>query len=110
LPKGIIGKIGVAVSADSNRVYAMVEAEDGGCSAPRTRARNWARVSADRRIRQRAFLLFAHHRRSQRQRHHLHALNTGLYRSTDGGKTVKQLRPPHGDHHDLWIAPNDPTA
>src|SRR5439155_19384957 len=31
LPSGIIGKIGVAVSgADSNRVWAMVEAEDGG--------------------------------------------------------------------------------
>src|ERR1700689_2195493 len=29
LPNGIIGKIGVAVASDSNRIYAMVEAEDG---------------------------------------------------------------------------------
>ena len=40
----------------------------------------------------------------------VYILNTGLYKSTDGGKTVKQLRPRHGDQHDLWIASNDPHA
>src|SRR5207302_4080555 len=31
LPKGVLGRIGVSVSgADSNRVYALIEAEEGG--------------------------------------------------------------------------------
>ncbi len=36
------------------------------------------------------------------------AVNTGLYRSKDGGRTFDHLPDPHGDNHDLWIAPNDP--
>src|SRR5207247_1632605 len=39
----------------------------------------------------------------------VYVLNTGLYRSVDGGKTFTQLRAPHGDHHALWVAPNDPN-
>ena len=35
-------------------------------------------------------------------------LNVAFFKSTDGGKTFpSNLRPPHGDNHDLWIAPND---
>ena len=29
------------------------------------------------------------------------------HKSTDGGKTFKSSYAPHGDHHDLWIAPED---
>ncbi len=36
-------------------------------------------------------------------------LNTGFYVSNDGGKSYKTVRTPHGDNHDLWIAPNDPS-
>ena len=39
----------------------------------------------------------------------MYVLNTGFYRSTDAGKTFKAIRVPHGDNHDLWIAPNDPS-
>jgi hypothetical protein len=35
-------------------------------------------------------------------------LNTGIYRSTDAGKTLRGIQVPHGDNHDLWIAPDDP--
>jgi len=38
----------------------------------------------------------------------VYVLNTGFYKSTDGGKTYKTIRVPHGDNHDLWIASNDP--
>ena len=38
----------------------------------------------------------------------LYVLNTALYRSTDAGKTFKNLHTPHGDDHELWIDPTDP--
>src|SRR3984957_5960278 len=53
LPNGIIGKIGVAVAGgDSNRIYAMVEAEDGGLFRSEDSGATWARISEDRRLRQ----------------------------------------------------------
>ncbi len=30
-----------------------------------------------------------------------------MYRSSDGGKTFKEINTPHGDHHDLWIDPEN---
>ncbi len=108
LPQGIIGKIGVAVSADSNRVYALVEAEDGGLFRSEDAGASWARISEDRRIRQRAFY-YTRLTADPKDKDTVYLLNTGLYKSTDGGKTLKQLRPPHGDQHDLWIASNDPN-
>ncbi len=107
LPQGIIGKIGVAVSADSNRVYAMVEAEDGGLFRSEDAGASWTRVNEDRRLRQRAFY-YTRITADPKDKDTLYILNTGLYRSTDGGKTVKALHPPHGDQHDIWIASNDP--
>ncbi len=107
LPQGIIGKIGVAVSADSNRIYAMVEADDGGLFRSEDAGATWARISEDRRIRQRAFY-YTRITADPKNKDTVYILNTGLYKSTDGGKTLKVLRPPHGDQHDLWIASNDP--
>jgi len=108
LPSGIIGKIGVAVSgADSNRVWAMVEAEDGGLFRSDDGGLKWARVNEDRRLRQRAFY-YTRIYADPKDKETVYILNTGFYKSTDGGKTVKTIRPPHGDNHDLWIASNDP--
>ncbi len=107
LPQGIIGKIGVAVSADSNRLYAMVEAEDGGLFRSEDAGAHWSRINEDRRLRQRAFY-YTRITADPKNKDVVYILNTGLYKSADGGKTVKQLRPRHGDQHDLWIASNDP--
>jgi photosystem II stability/assembly factor-like uncharacterized protein len=108
LPKGIIGKIGVAVSgADSNRVYAIVEAEDGGVFRSDDAGATWQRISDDRRLRQRAFY-YTRIYADPKSRDTIYVLNTGFYKSTDGGKTYSTIRVPHGDNHDLWIAPNDP--
>ncbi len=108
LPKGTLGKIGIAVSgADSSRVYAQVEADDGGFFVSDDAGATWTLVNPSRDLRQRAFYytrVFA----DPKDKNTVYALNTGLYKSTDGGKTMSRLRPPHGDNHDLWIAPNDP--
>ena len=36
-------------------------------------------------------------------------MNVSYHKSTDGGKTFSSHYAPHGDHHDLWIAPEDPN-
>jgi len=108
LPKGIVGKIGVSVSgADSNRVYAMIEAEDGGLFQSNDGGATWTRVNEDRSIRQRAFY-YTRIYADPKDRDTVYILNVDFFRSRDGGKTLEVLHTPHADHHDLWIAPDNP--
>ncbi|MBX6331178.1 MAG: glycosyl hydrolase [Gemmatimonadaceae bacterium] len=108
LPKGIIGDIGIAVSpANSQRVWAIVEADSGGVFRSDDGGKTWTRTNSEAKLRQRAWYysrIFA----DPKDANTLYAVNVGFYRSTDGGKTFKPIRTPHGDNHDLWIAPNDP--
>jgi photosystem II stability/assembly factor-like uncharacterized protein len=107
LPKGVLGKIGLSVSgADSNRVYAQIEADDGGFFASDDAGATWKLVSGNRNLRQRAFYytrVFA----DPKVKETVYVLNVGFNKSIDGGKTWTTLRPPHGDNHDMWIAPDD---
>src|SRR5687767_12243473 len=108
LPKPVWGKIGVTVSgADSNRLYALIEAAEGGVFLSDDAGATWRAVNDDRRLRQRAFYYTRIYADPQ-VKDTVYTLNTGLYRSTDAGKTIRAIRVPHGDNHDLWIAPNDP--
>src|SRR5438067_769177 len=108
LPSGIVGRIGVSVSGgDSNRVYAIIENENGGVFSSNDAGATWAKVSEDRRLRQRAFY-YTHIFADPKSRDTLYVLNTGFYKSIDGGKTYRTIRPQHGDNHDLWIDPHDP--
>jgi photosystem II stability/assembly factor-like uncharacterized protein len=109
MPEGVIGKIGVAVSpADPNRVWAQVEAAEGGLFRSDDAGLTWERINEDRRLRQRAFY-YTRVYADPVDRETMYALNTGMYRSTDGGVTLSSVQVPHGDNHDLWIAPNDPA-
>ncbi|MCA1649990.1 MAG: glycosyl hydrolase, partial [Acidobacteria bacterium] len=107
LPKPIWGKSGVSVSAaDPARVYTIIEAGDGGVFLSDDAGSTWKLVNDDRRLRQRAFYytrLYA----DPQAKDTVYVLNTGLYRSTDAGKSIRAISVPHGDNHDLWIAPND---
>jgi photosystem II stability/assembly factor-like uncharacterized protein len=104
MPKSVIGKINVSVSgADSNRVYASIEAEDGGLFRSDDGGATWARVSEDRNIRQRAFY-FNRIQADPQDRDAVYAMNVDFFRSSDGGRTLEQVRGPHADQHDLWIA------
>ena len=108
LPTGILGRIDISVSgADSNRVYAMVEAKDGGLFRSDDAGIHWNRVSQDGRIRQRAWY-FSKIYADPKAVDTVYALNTGMLRSTDGGKSFNLVSATHGDHHALWINPNDP--
>jgi len=108
LPSGVIGKIGVAVSgADGNRVYAVVENENGGVFASDDAGATWKKVSEDRALRQRAFY-YSRIYADPKAKDTIYVLNVNFHKSTDGGKTYRQLRPTHGDNHDLWIDPANP--
>jgi len=109
LPEGILGRIGVAVSgADSNRVYAIIEAKEGGIYRSDDAGQTWTRVNDDGRFRQRAWY-FSKVYADPKSPDTLYVVNTGLFRSVDGGKNFTLLPARHGDHHGLWIDPKDPN-
>ena len=109
LPNGVVGRIGVAVSgADPNRVYALVENENGGLFSSDDAGGTWKLVNSDRRIRQRAFY-YTHITADPKNTDVVYALNTSLFKSSDGGKTLANVgQGTHGDHHALWVDPDDP--
>ena len=106
-PKGIVGKIGLTVSpVNPDRVWALIEAEDGGVFRSENGGKTWTRVNEDRNLRQRAWYysrIYADPQIADR----VYVLNVGFWRSNDGGKTFETIATPHGDNHDLWIAPTD---
>lgn len=110
LPEGLVGKVGVSASpADPDRVWAIVEAEpDGGVYRSDDGGETWTRTNADNNLRQRAWY-YTHVQADPVDPNTVYALNTGLYRSVDGGTTFEAIAVPHGDVHDLWIHPSDPT-
>jgi photosystem II stability/assembly factor-like uncharacterized protein len=108
LPKGVIGKIGITVSpVNPDHVWAIVEAEDGGVFRSDDGGKKWAKVNEERKLRQRAWYYTRIYADPQNAES-VYVLNTGFYRSNDGGKTFNAISVPHGDNHDLWLAPNDP--
>ncbi|MGH9334435.1 MAG: glycosyl hydrolase, partial [Vicinamibacteria bacterium] len=109
MPEGPIGKIGVTVSpADPKRVWAIVEAAEGGVFRSDDGGASWKRTNEERKLRQRAFY-YSRIYADPLDRETVYALNTGFYKSTDGGVNFDVvIHPPHGDNHDLWIDPNNP--
>ena len=110
LPAGPLGRIGVAVSgADGKRVWALVEAKDGGLYRSDDGGKTFKLINSDRNIQQRAWY-YMHVYADPVDAGTVWILNVGLWRSDDGGKTFNPVRAPHGDHHDLWINPDDPRV
>ena len=108
LPKGTIGNIGIAVSpVNPERVWAIVEADEGGVFRSDNGGKTWARVNEQRNLRQRAWY-YTRIYADPVNVDTVYVLNTGFYKSVDGGRTYTGIGVPHGDNHDLWIAPNDP--
>ena len=109
MPKGMIGKIGISVSSvNSDRVFAIGEnAKGGGVFRSENAGDTWTRVSSDRNLRQRAWY-YSKVITDTQSEDVVYVLNVGFWKSIDGGKTFKRIATPHGDHHDLWIANNNP--
>ena len=109
MPKGTLGIIGITVSpSNPQNLYAIVEAKDGGVYRSRDGGDTWTKVSGDSDLRQRAWY-YTRIYADPKDEDTSYVVNVGFHRSKDGGKTWTSIRPPHGDNHDLWIAPNDPN-
>lgn len=107
LPDGIWGISGVTVSpVNSDIVWALIENEKGGVYKSMDAGKTWKLINDERKLRQRAWYytrLYA----DTMDENILYIMNVNYHKSTDGGKTYKTFNAPHGDHHDLWIAPED---
>jgi len=109
MPKGMVGTVGITVSpANGDRIWAIVEAEDGGVFRSDNGGNTWTKVNEERRLRQRAWY-YTRIYADPKNVDTVYVLNTGFYRSNDGGRTYTGIGVPHGDNHDLWIAPDDPN-
>ncbi|WP_339840519.1 glycosyl hydrolase [uncultured Maribacter sp.] len=107
-PKDTLGIIGVAVSPkNSERVWAIVENKDkGGLYRSEDGGKTWSVVNEERKIRQRAWYYTRVYADTQDE-DVVYVLNVNYHKSTDGGKTFNTFNAPHGDHHDLWVSPED---
>ena len=110
LPEGIWGNIGITVSgANSNRLWANIEADSGGVFRSDDGGKTWQRTNNDRSLRQRAWYYTKIHA-DPKDTNVVYVNNVSFQKSTDGGKTFRPVRGMHhGDSHDLWINPTDPA-
>jgi photosystem II stability/assembly factor-like uncharacterized protein len=109
-PEDTLGIIGVTVSPVNNqRVWAIVENKDnGGLYRSDDGGETWSQVNSERKLRQRAWY-YTRVYADTKDVDVVYVLNVRYHKSTDGGKTFSTYNAPHGDHHDLWIAPEDPN-
>ncbi|MEK9750757.1 MAG: glycosyl hydrolase [Flavobacteriaceae bacterium] len=107
-PKGTLGIIGVTVSpVQKDRVWAIVEhKEKGGLYRSEDGGVTWKQVNDERKLRQRAWYYTRVYADTQ-DADIVYVMNVQYHRSTDGGSTFTTYNAPHGDHHDLWIAPEN---
>ena len=107
LPKGPYGRIGLSVAANSDRVYALIEAAEGGIYRSDDGGETWQLVDDDHSFRQRAWY-YMHIVADPQDADAVYVLNVDFYKSTDGGRTFNKVKVPHGDNHGLWIDPKNP--
>jgi photosystem II stability/assembly factor-like uncharacterized protein len=108
LPSDLIGKANLAVTAaNTNRIYALVEAKPGGgLYRSEDAGQSWSLINSQGSLIQRPFY-YATLGADPSNAEVVYAGAEGFFKSVDGGKTFLPLRTPHGDNHDIWINPND---
>ena len=108
LPAGMKGRIGLAVSPTRHdRVWAIVEAKDGGVFRSDNAGVTWQRMNGDSSVRERAWY-YSHIIADPKDADTVYVLTLEINKSIDGGRTFQMVRAAHSDNHDLWIAPDDP--
>ncbi|NBP70978.1 MAG: glycosyl hydrolase, partial [Cytophagia bacterium] len=96
LPKGIWGISGVTVSpVNSNRVYAIIENDNGGVYRSDDAGTTWKKMNDDRALRQRAWY-YTRIYADTKEEDMVYVLNVSYHRSKDGGKTFQSFNAAHG--------------
>lgn len=108
LPSELVGRANLALSnAAPNRVYALVEAKPGaGLYRSDDLGTTWTLVNGQGRLITRPFY-YDTLGVDPNKPDTIWIGNESWVRSTDGGKTFKNMPEPHGDNHDVWINPKD---
>ncbi len=107
LPSFPWGIVGVTISpVNSKRIWLMIEALNGGLFRSDDGGNTWKKINTNRALRQRAWYYTRIYADTQNE-DKIYVLNVNYGVSTDGGKTFTLKNAPHGDHHDLWIDPNN---
>ena len=108
LPTGVVGKSDLAVSAAAPmRVYALVEAKvGGGLYRSDDAGERWSLINTTPGLITRPFY-YDNVDADPTNADVVYAGTEGFYKSTDGGRTFRTMRTPHGDNHDMWINPRD---
>ena len=107
LPGGLWGISGVSVSpVNPKKIFALIENKDGGLFRSDDGGESWKKVNDDRNLRQRAWY-YTRVYADTKNENRVYVMNVAFWRSEDGGKSFDRYRTPHGDHHDLWIDPED---
>jgi len=107
LPNFPWGIVGLAISPlNSKRIWAMIEAKNGGLFRSDDGGNSWSKINSNRSLRQRAWYYTRIYADTENE-DKIYVLNVSYGVSSDGGKTFKLKNAPHGDHHDLWIDPNN---
>ncbi len=111
LPTGLIGKIDLAVTpANPDLVMAVVETTDPDEGVYRSddRGETWRLVSNQQGLMNRPFY-YTNIDIDPVNPDRVFVNNEGFYVSLDGGVTFERRPTPHGDNHDMWINPDDPS-
>jgi len=110
LPKGLIGKIDLAVSpVNSSILYAVIEAPDkeGGLYKSEDQGKSFKQVSSNVGLVNRPFY-YTNIELDPTNPNIIYSNANPLLKSVDGGKKWERMSVPHGDNHDIWINPNNP--
>jgi photosystem II stability/assembly factor-like uncharacterized protein len=106
LPKGPYGRVGVSVAANSERVYALIQASEGGLYRSDDGGETWQLVNGSHSLIQRPWY-YMHIIADPQDSETVYVMDVDAYRSTDGGRSFNKIKIPHGDHHGLWIDPKN---
>ncbi|MEK7402599.1 MAG: hypothetical protein AABZ80_09595, partial [Gemmatimonadota bacterium] len=108
LPNGLIGKGNIAVTAaNPNRLYLLYEAKPGGGLYRSDDAgASWSITNATPAIVQRPFY-YTTLGGDPTNADVVYVGAEGSWKSTDGGRTLRNFPTPHGDNHDIWVSPRD---
>ena len=110
LPEGIWGISGITISpVNPDLIFAIIENEKGGVFRSDDGGETWRKVNESANLRQRAWY-YSRIYADTKDADKVYVMNVNYQVSTDGGRTFKGKNAPHGDHHDLWISPENPEV